>query len=152
MGGHAMDPAFCVDKLDILSPHNILVRQKEDPEAIEEMIRKNPADLVVEILSHSPDNTASQSELERQLARLLGSRFKKWWTGTKRILVKDPRVASPAKKTDPYVLREVPVRAEDEILDEFFETRNPQKKIAWPTSSSPSPSATRTSRTRCPTS
>ena len=127
--GHAMDPAFCVDKLDILPPTNILVRQKQDPVAIEEMIKKNPADLVVEILAHTPDNAASQPELERQLARLLGSRFKKWWTGTKRVLVKDSRIAVPAKKTEPYVLREIPVRAEDEILDDFFETRNPQKKI-----------------------
>lgn len=127
--GHAMDPAFCVDKLDILSPANILVRQKEDPGAIEDMIKKNPADLVVEILSHTPDNSASAPELERQLSRLLGSRFKKWWTGTKRVLVKDPRIAVPSKKTDPYILREIPVRAEDEILDEFFETKNPHKKV-----------------------
>jgi len=131
MDGHAMDPAFCVDKLDVLPADNILVRQKEQPEAIEEMIKKAPADLVVEILSHCPDNSASAVELERQLSRVLGTRFKKWWTATKRLLVKDPRVAVPSRKSDPYILRDVPVRAEDEVLDEFFETKNPHKKVAF---------------------
>jgi transcription elongation GreA/GreB family factor len=129
--GHQMDPAFCVDKLDVLPPDSILVRQRTEPEVIEEMIKKNPADLVVEVLSHCPDNSASQTELERQLSRVLGERrFKKWWLATRRLLVKDPRVAVPSRKTDPYVLREEPVRAEDEVMDEFFETKNPHKKIA----------------------
>ncbi len=128
--GHQMDPAFCVDKLDILPPDSILVRQREEPDAIEEMIKKNPADLVVEVLSHCPDNSASQNELERQLQRVLGERrFKKWWLATRKLLVKDPRVAVPSRKSDPYILRDEPVRAEDEVMDEFFETKNPHKKI-----------------------
>ncbi|MFA5257622.1 MAG: transcription elongation factor GreAB, partial [Opitutales bacterium] len=128
--GHAMDPAFCVDKLDILPANSVLVRQRTEPEAIEDMIKKNPTDLVVEVLSHCPDNCASQSELERQLQRVLGERrFKKWWLATRRLLVKDPRIAVPSRKSDPYILRDEPVRAEDEVMEEFFETKNPHKKI-----------------------
>lgn len=129
--GHAMDPAFCVDKLDILEPHNILVRHRTDNAAIEEMIRKNPCDLIVEILRHCPDQAAAVPELERLLARLLGDgRYRKWWSATKRLLVKDPRVAVPSKKSDPYILRDEPLRAEEEILGEFYETKAPKKKIA----------------------
>ncbi len=128
--GHAMDPAFCVDRLEVLAEGNILVRHRQSPEEIEELIKKRPADLIVEILAQMPDQAASSVELERQLARLLGDkRFKKWWTATKKLLVKDPRIAVPSRKTDPYVLRDEPVKAEDEVLDEFFETRNPHKKI-----------------------
>jgi len=131
MRNHAMDPVFCVDKLDVLKPDNILVRQRKEPEMIEEMIKKNPTDLVVEILSHCPDNCASQTELEHQLSRVLGERrFKKWWLATKRLLVRDPRVAVPSRKTDPFILRDEPVKAEDEVMDEFFETKNPHKKVA----------------------
>jgi transcription elongation GreA/GreB family factor len=131
MKGHAMDPAFCVDKLDVLKDDNILVRQRKEPDVIEEMIKKNPTDLVVEILSHCPDNCASQTELEHQISRVLGDRrFKKWWLATKKLLVKDPRVAVPSRKSDPFILRDEPVKAEDEVMEEFFDTKNPHKKIA----------------------
>ena len=129
--GHPMDPAFCVDKLDVLSAGNILVRQRTEPDVIEEMIKKNPANLVVEVLSHFPDNSASQMELEHQLSRVLGEkRFKKWWLATRKLLIKDPRIAVPTRKTDPFILRDEPVKAEDEVMEEFFETKNPHKKIA----------------------
>lgn len=127
---HSMDPAFCVDKIDILKEDNILVRQHTSPGLVEEIIKKNPADLIVEILSHCPNGAASTSEIERLLQRLLGDTdYKKYWTATKKLLVKDARIQTPAKKTDPYILRDEPVKAEDEILDEFFETRNPRKRV-----------------------
>ena len=69
-------------------------------------------------------------ELESQLNRLLGEkRYKKWWTATKKLLVKDPRIAVPSKKTAPYVLRDEPITAEDEILEQFFSTKAPIKKV-----------------------
>jgi transcription elongation GreA/GreB family factor len=43
--------------------------------------------------------------------------------------VKDPRVAVPGKKSEPYILREEPLKAEDEILEEFFEIKAPKKQI-----------------------
>ncbi|MDX2111847.1 MAG: GreA/GreB family elongation factor [Verrucomicrobiota bacterium] len=130
-GGHPMDPAFCVDKVDVLSNKNILVRQKQSPGLIEELAKSNPCDVIVEILSHMPDQSASMAEIERLLNRLLGeTEAKKYWASTKKLLVKEPRVQVPAKKTDPYVLREEPVKAEDEILEDFFQTKAPKKKIA----------------------
>ncbi len=130
-GTHAMDPVFCVDKLDVLDSSDILVRAQTEPEAIEAMIKSRPADLVVEILSRAPESKATALEIETTLSRLMGpARFKKWWTQARKALIKDPRIAVPVKKTEPFVLREVPVRAEDEVLDEFFETKAPKKKIA----------------------
>ena len=129
--GHPMDPIFCVDKLDILPPKNMLVRQRQEPNVIEEMIKKRQTDLIVDILAICPNNSASNTELEHQLNLLLGpTRYKKWWYATRKLLIKDPRVAIPEKKTDPYILRDEPVKAEDEILDEFFITKAPKKKIA----------------------
>lgn len=128
--GHAMDPVFCVDKLDILPATNILVRQRTEPELIEELVKKRPADLVVEILSHCPDGAASGFELEALLGRLLGAtRFKKWWTATKKALAKDPRIATPAKKNEPYMLRDEPLKPEQEVLEEYYFNKQPKKKI-----------------------
>lgn len=128
--GHAMDPAFCIDKLDILPPEHILVRQRQEPDLIAEMIKKRPADLVAEILVRYPDQTCSAIELENLLGRLLGkTKFKKWWTSTKKALMKDPRIATPSRKTDPYVLRDEPLSPEAEILEEFYLNKHPKKKI-----------------------
>lgn len=128
--GHAMDPTFCVDKLEVLNDNDVLVASRKDPERIQEMIKKRPTDVIVEILDSTESKSATNTELESTLARLLGAtRYKKWWTQTKKALVKDPRIAVPSKKTDPYVLREEPVKPEDEILEEFFETKAPKKKI-----------------------
>jgi transcription elongation factor GreA len=129
--GHPMDPAFCVEKLDILPEGDILVRSRTEPEAIQEMIKKRPADVIVEILAATPEQTAGNSEIEVALSRLIGpTKYKKWWTATKKALANDPRIQVPSKRTDPYVLRDEPVKPEDEILEEFFETKAPKKKIA----------------------
>jgi transcription elongation factor GreA len=128
--GHRMDPAFCVDRLEILEATNILVRARTDQKEIEEMIKKRPADLVVTILEQMPDQAASTSELERILTHLLGAaRFKKWWPTTKKLLVKDPRVAVPVKKTDPFMLHEEPIKPEEEILEEFYKVTKSLDKI-----------------------
>ncbi len=128
--GHAMDPVFCIDRLDILAPESMIARHREEPDVVEEIIKKRPADLIVEILSYAPNQGATNTELESQLSRLLGEkRYKKWWTATKKLLVKDPRIAVPSKKTAPYVLRDEPIAAEDEILEQFFSTKAPIKKV-----------------------
>ena len=105
--GHAMAPAFCVDKLDILKPNDILVRSRTEPDLIEEMIKKKPADLICEIIAASDDQAMMASEIERLLAHVIGPiKYKKWWTATKKVLVKDPRIGVPLKKTDPYIFRD----------------------------------------------
>lgn len=128
--GHGMDPAFCVDKLDILDDGDLLVASRVEPERIQEMIKKQPVEIIVEILSRTEAQCAGNTEIEGTLSRLIGpTKYKKWWTATKKLLAKDPRIAVPAKKTDPYVLRDEPVKPEDEVLEEFFETKAPKKKI-----------------------
>ena len=128
--GHAMAPAFCVDKLDILEPNDILVRSRTEPDVIQEMIKKQPADLICEIISANENQAMMSSEIERLLARVIGPiKYKKWWTATKKLLVKDPRIGVPLKKTDPYIYRDEPVKPEDEILEQFHATKNSKQKI-----------------------
>ncbi len=128
--GHPMDPVFCVDKLEILEDGNILVRAQNEPEVVAEMVKSRPTDLIAEVLERAETKTATALEIETILSRLMGpAKFKKWWTQTKKALIKDPRIAVPTKKTEPFILRDEPVRAEEEVLDEFFETKAPKKKI-----------------------
>ena len=128
--GHAMAPAFCVDKLDILLPNDLLVRSRTEADAIETIIKKQPADLICEMISASANQAMMASEIERLLARVIGPiKYKKWWTATKKILVKDPRIGVPLKKTEPYIYRDEPVKPEDEILEQFHGTKNSMQKI-----------------------
>jgi len=126
---HPMDPAFCVERLEILPASNILVRARNEPTVIDDLVKKHPADLVVEILHHAPDRTMSAIELENLLTRLLGERFKKWWSGAKKHLAKDARVAVPTRKSAPFSLREEPVKPEQQILEEYYVTKQAKKKI-----------------------
>jgi transcription elongation factor GreA len=109
--GHPMDPVFCVEKLEILEEGDILVRAQTEGPLIEEMIKSRPADLVVEVLQRAEEHCATALEIETILGRLMGP-------------------AKFAKKTEPFILRDEPVRAEEEVLDEFFETKAPKKKIS----------------------
>ncbi|MEM0967451.1 MAG: GreA/GreB family elongation factor [Verrucomicrobiota bacterium] len=129
--GHAMDPAFCVDKLDVLAPDDILVRKRTEGEAVDEMIDKDRVGVVISILGSKEDRQATAIEIERQLAFLIPQdrKRKKWWTDTKKDLIREPRVAVPSKKTDPFVLREEEITPEEEILEEFFATKKAKQKI-----------------------
>lgn len=128
---HAMDPIFCLGKLEVLDEEHILSRHRANPEEIEKMAKKEPVELIIQILSRCEDGCSSARDIERTLGFLLGpSKSKKWWTATKKLLVKDPRVAVPNKKTEPYVLRDEPVRPEQEVLQDFFDEKRSKEKIA----------------------
>jgi len=127
---HAMDPVFCLDKLEILDEDHIISRHRNNPEEIDAKIKKEPVELFIEIISKFEDGCAATRDLERIINLLLGAaKGKKWWTATKKLLIKDPRVAVPNKKTEPYVLRDEPVKPEQEILQDFFDEKRSKEKI-----------------------
>ena len=128
---HAMDPIFCLEKLEVLEDEHILSRHRANPEEIEQMAKKEPVNLIIEILTICEDGCSAARDIERTLVFLFGpTKAKKWWTATKKLLVKDPRVAVPNKKTEPYVLRDEPVRPEQEVLQDFFDEKRSKVRIA----------------------
>jgi len=128
---HPMDPAFCVNTMEVLSAKHLLVRKETEAEKIANLIANDPAQLVVEALLSYPNHATTVIDLELTLAQVIGEdKFKKWWATAKKALAKDPRVSVPEKKTECYVLRETPVSAEDEILEQFTGTRSARRRIA----------------------
>ena len=127
---HPMDPAFCLTTMDVLPAKHLLVRKEIEPAKIAELIAENPAQLVVEALEIYPNHATTAIDLEITLGQVVGEeKFKKWWATTKKALAKDPRVSVPQKKTECYILRETPVSAEDEILEQFNSTRSARRRI-----------------------
>lgn len=128
---HRMDPAFCVGSMDVLSPKHILARKETEPAKVKQLIEDDPVQLVIDTLSAYPNQAASAIELEIVLAQVIGEeKFKKWFSSVKKQLIKDPRVGVPAKKTEPYVVRDEPVSAETEIMEEFANTRSARRRIS----------------------
>jgi transcription elongation factor GreA-like protein len=122
--GHSMDPSFCITTMDVLPPKHLLVRKETDTKTINALIADNPAQLLVETLQGYPNNAATAIEVEIVLSQVLGEeKFKKWWSAAKKLIAKDARISIPAKKTDCYVIRETPVSAEDELVEQFTGTR-----------------------------
>jgi len=128
---HPMDPAFCVGTMEVLPAKHLLVRKQTDAAKINDLIANNPAQLVVEALQGYDNHATTAIDLEITLAQVIGEeKFKKWWSTAKKAIAKDPRIAVPVKKTECYVLRETPVSAEDEILEQFKNTRSARRRIA----------------------
>ena len=127
---HAMDPVFCIDKLELLPEESILAQHRKNTEEIDKLAKKEPAELIIKILEQGVDGCMSSREIERILNYMFGSsKAKRWWTATKKVLIKDPRIAVPNKKNEPYVLRDEPVKPEQEILQDFFEEKRSYEKI-----------------------
>ncbi len=128
--GHPMDPVFCIGTLEVLPEKHLLVRQQTEAATIKDLIENNPAQLVVEALATYPGHAATGVELENLFSSVLGAdKSKKWWTAAKKQLAGDPRVAVPAKRTEVYKLREEPVNPEDELMEEFKNTRSPRRRL-----------------------
>ena len=127
---HPMDPVFCVEKLELLPDDHILSQHRRDGSEIDNLAKKEPAELIIKILHLGNDGCMSTREIERILGYLFGSaKAKRWWTSTKKILIKDPRIAVPNKKSEPYILRDEPVKPEQEILQDFFDEKRSYEKI-----------------------
>ena len=127
---HPMAPEFCVNKLEILPADNVLVRQKTEPEIIAHLVKNDPAELVKQALRSDVKQSMSGIELEGLFSRLLGQvKGKKWWAATKRLLVQDSDIAVPDKKDGQYILREDPLKPEQEILEKYHLHKNPRQKI-----------------------
>ena len=129
--GHPMDPVFCISTMEVLPSNHLLVRKETDTEKIAELVAENPAQLLVDALESYPNNAATAIEIEIVMAQVVGAdKFKKWWTTARKAIAKDPRITIPEKKTECYILRETPISAEDEILEQFKSTRSARRRIA----------------------
>ncbi len=127
---HPMDPVFCVEKLELLPRSSILIKQHNDPERINLLIKENPGELIREIIKEIPEEEISAPELERILSRLVGdTKFKRWWTKAKKSLIQNSSIAVPKRATEPYALMECHIPRESELLEAFYATKPPHKKI-----------------------
>ena len=86
--GHAMDPVFCIDKLEVLPESHVLTRHRTNPEEVEKEAKKDPVSLIMGILALCDNECSTAREIEGTLSYLFGAtKAKKWWANTKKLLV-----------------------------------------------------------------
>jgi transcription elongation factor GreA len=128
--GHSMDPAFCLNTMEVLPKDHILARSRTEEDVVKHMISKQQAEVIFQILDKLPEKKGSNQDIERILKILLGeAKAKKWWTATKKHVAKDSRIGMPVRKTDPYFVRDEPVNREDEVFDAYFKTNAAGRKL-----------------------
>ena len=47
---HAMDPVFCLGKIEVLEDEHIISKHRNNPEEINLLAKKEPVDLIIDIL------------------------------------------------------------------------------------------------------
>jgi len=129
--GHSMQFQYAAESLVILEPTHIAARKLMDMETLKQMAQKDHGALV-RIVLESLGGRATQDQITQNLVPDLFTEatFKKWWENAKKALKADPLVGVPAKKTDPFILREEALSHKDESLSAFKAARTLKDQIS----------------------
>ena len=129
--GHPMQLAYAADNLTVIPPEHFLARKATDLGAIKDLLKKDPASLVRNILE-SLGGAATQSQISQLMVGDLfnEAEWKRWWSATTKALKKEGFFHIPTKKTEPIRLRAEKVSRADELLAFFDQARKPKEQAA----------------------
>ncbi len=117
--GHAMDALYAADSLSPVAEDHILVLKSTDPESFKSLALGDPASFMRRALG-SHGGSATQDSLSAILSGVFDdAAIKKFWENTKKTLKKDGHFGVPARKGEPWVLRENKLDRHAELLNDF---------------------------------
>ncbi len=117
---HAIQLVYAAESLTPVSNEHIEVRKLTDLAALQQLAAADPLALLrLALVSYNHSVSVERLETILTPSVLPATNWKKWWDNAKRLAKKDPHFDVPAKKTEPLVLRAVPVSQQDELLDAF---------------------------------
>ncbi|MBN1269997.1 MAG: GreA/GreB family elongation factor [Kiritimatiellae bacterium] len=101
---HTMSLAYAAEALQVLGDEHLLARRHRDPQAVEALVKNDPAELVrLTLRSYGPLNAVQLQDV--LVPRILPEAdWKRFWEVARRGLKKDPLVEVPARRTDPIRL------------------------------------------------
>jgi len=122
--GHTMQLQYAAESLLAIDSEHILAQKAADLASVKARAKADPVGLTRAILT-SFGGRATQDQIAQALIGDVFSEaeFKKWWEATKKALKKDGHFAVPAKKTEPFELREAAVSHADQYLATFTGAR-----------------------------
>ncbi len=121
---HPMQLQYAAESLQAIESDHILAQIAADVAAVKARAKDDPAGLMRTVLT-SFGGKATQDQITQSFVPAVFSEaeFKKWWEATKKTLKKDGHFAVPAKKTEPFVLRDAPVSHAEQYLSTFQNAR-----------------------------
>ena len=128
---HAMQLQYAADNLEPLAPEHFLARKAADLSAVKELVKRDPAASVRNIL----ESLGGKATVAQISEMLLGDVFneaewKRWWDSTKKLLKSTGYFSVPTKKTEPVQLRGEPVSHADELITFFKNARQSKEQAA----------------------
>ena len=128
---HSMQLSYAADNLMVIPPEHFLAKKANDLKGIRELVKKDPAALMRNILE-SLGGSATVTQISQLL---LGDIFtepewKRWWDSTKKLLNKEGYFLIPTKKSEPIQLRGEKVSRADELITFFNQARQPKEQAA----------------------
>jgi transcription elongation factor GreA len=129
--GHPMQLNYAADNLTVIEPTHFLARKATDLAAIKDLLKKEPASIVRNILE-SLGGAATQTQISQLMIGDLFSEaeWKRWWSSTTKALKKEGFFHIPTKKTEPIQLRAQKVSRADELVTFFNQARQPKEQTA----------------------
>ena len=127
---HPMQIAYAAETLTPISSTHIIALKETNPAGVKVLAEAGAAGLARQILMDLGGSaTADQfTALLTPEVYTVGG-FKKWWEKAKREMKDDGHFKIPTKKTDPFVLLEVPVNSGLGLLDAFADARHAKDQL-----------------------
>ena len=128
---HPMQLTYAAENLTVIPPEHFLARKANDLSSIKDLLKKDPAGIVRNILE-SVGGAATSTQIGQFLVGDLftEAEWKRWWTSTTKALKKEGYFHLPAKKTEAIQLRAEKVSRAHEMLDFFEQARQPKEQAA----------------------
>ncbi len=122
--GHPMQLQYAAESLEAIESDHILAQIAADGAAVKVRAKADATGLMRAVLT-SFGGKATQEQITQAFVPTVFSDadFKKWWEATKKVLKKDGHFVVPAKKTDPFELRDAPVSHAAQFLAAFTNAR-----------------------------
>lgn len=128
--GHPMQLAYAADNLAVIPPEHFLARKANDLGSIKELLKKEPASIVRNILE-SLGGAATANQISQMMGDLFSeTEWKRWWSSTAKTLKNEGYFHIPTKKTDAIQLRTEKVSRAAELVTFFNQARQPKEQTA----------------------
>lgn len=128
--GHSMEARYAAESLEVLPAEHILVQKVARLDALKQLAASEPLQLMrIVLTSYGGQSLTDSIAAVLSPEVVTAAEWKKWWDGAKRAMKKDPHFGVPAKKTEPFILRDKPQRPEEELLKSFADAVNLRQKL-----------------------
>jgi transcription elongation GreA/GreB family factor len=128
--GHSMEARYAAESLEILPAEHILVQKAANFDEVKRLAAEQPLQLMRVVLASYGGQATADAIAATLCPEVVATvDWKKWWDGAKRAMKKDPHFGIPAKKTEPFVLRDKPQRPEEELLRTFASAASLKQKL-----------------------